>query len=506
MDLITQKKIESVERLKVLLAKKKAKLAEKSLGLFIQFFLKHLTPNKTPEFHLEMIKIIEEMVLQKKNSRVLFCAPRGFAKSHLNSIFLPLWLACYSYRKDIFIVSATISLAKAHLRKIRLELENNIDLIRAFGEFKSDKWTEDYLVLNNGVEIKAKGREFQIRGFRPDFIVCDDLEDEEVIYSKEQRDKLEHWFFRTLLPALKPHQDLIYVGTKLHQFSLISKLEVKPEFVSRRYSALTNGKSIWEDLWSTEALKKIRKEIGTYAFESEYQNNPISLEDQPVKIQYLEDVKIDGKVELSCLSLDPAISEKTTSDYRAIVIIGRTPNGFIELYSDRGRWSISEQVDKIIRLYQEFRPNAVILEEVAFQKIFRKVLLDKAREKRIYIRVVPAELGMGEGKRPKDKLTRLLEVVHLFEQRLVQINNPELKDELLAFPFGDYDDMVDALVYGLYWLISRNRGLVFSKKEEFSVVPAKKSYYIKEIRPNVYVAASEPPPIRNIRNNRIISF
>lgn len=496
MDLITQKKIENLEKLKTLLAKKKAKLSEKSLRLFIQFFLSHLTPNKTPDFHLEMIEILEGMVLGRKCNRVLFCAPRGFGKSYINSLFLPLWLACFGYRKDIILVSATISLAKSLLRKVRIELENNIDLIRAFGDLKSDKWTEDYLVLSNGVEIRAKGRGFQIRGFRPDFIICDDLEDEEIIYSKEQREKLESWFFRTLLPALKPHQDLVYVGTKLHQFSLISTLEQKKEFVTKKYSALTNGKSIWEELWSTSALLNMRKEIGSYAFESEYQNNPISLEEQPVKAHYLEGVKIDGRVELSCLSLDPAISEKNTSDYRAIVILGRTANGFKELYSEKGRWSISEQVDKIIDLYQKFRPNVVIIEEVAFQKVFKNLLLDKARAKRTYFRVIPAEIGMGKTKRPKDKLTRLLEIVHLFEQRLVQIDNPELKDELLAFPFGDYDDMVDALVYGLYWLSASNKGAVFAKKENPVIANAKKSFYIKEVRRGVYVATPDPPPMK----------
>ena len=83
-----------------------------------------------------------------------------------------------------------------NLRIIRNELEGNDKLIKDFGDMRSDKWTEEELRLNNQVIIRAKGQGFQIRGFRPDVIVCDDLEDESVIYSKEQRDKLEVWFHR----------------------------------------------------------------------------------------------------------------------------------------------------------------------------------------------------------------------------------------------------------------------------------------------------------------------
>src|SRR3990167_54393 len=276
--------------------------ASKSFPYFIETYLGNLTPKEVPQFHKDMEAVLQGSVLKDEGAdkysgnRTLFIAPRGFAKSTVCSVMFPLWLALFGYRKDVFIVSATISLAKELLRKIRLEFEANDLLMKDAGEMKSAKWTEDHLVLKNGVNIRAKGRGFQIRGFRPDQIICDDLEDEEVIYSKEARDKLEHWFFRTLLPTLKPDQSLVYVGTKIHQASLMSKLERKSEFTVRFYAALTNGVSIWEDLWPTETLKRLEGELGSYAFQAEYQNNPISLEEQPIKPHYLDGVKSQGGV------------------------------------------------------------------------------------------------------------------------------------------------------------------------------------------------------------------
>lgn len=359
------------------------------------------------------------------------------------------------------------------------------------------------LVLNNGVVIRAKGQGFQIRGFRPDIIVCDDLEDENMIYSKDQREKLEHWFFRTLMPSLKPEQNLLYVGTKLHQASLISKLEEKPEFLNKFYQALTNGKSIWEEYWPTATLLKLKKELGEYAFQAEYQNNPISLEDQPIKPHYIDGVRIGGGIKVRCLAIDPAISEKTSSDYRAFTLFGQTDEGFKEIYSERGHWGIDEQIDRIIGIWKRFKlaaPDRIVIESVAFQKVYQTILAKKAREEGIWLPISEAELGMGKDKRPKDKMTRLLAVSHLFEQKLVQIDNPDLREELLAFPTGDNDDLVDATVYALYWLMNFRRGKSFIKKERTKIVDAVKSFYVKEVRPGVFFAKVGEPPIEEKTN------
>ena len=395
-------------------------------------------------------------------------------------------------------MSATISLAKENLRYIRNEFENNEEIKMSFGDLKSDKWTEEQINLSNGVTIRAKGREFQIRGFRPDCIICDDLEDEEVLYSKEQRDKLEQWFSRTLVPTLKPDQQLVYIGTKLHQFALIVKLSEKQEFMKRSYKAIVDGRSIWEEMWSTEKLENMRREIGIYAFEAEYQNNPLSLQEQPIKPHYIEGVSVHQPVTLSCMALDPAISEKESADYRAISIFGRTDDGYFkEIFTDKGRWSIDEQVDKVISLYENYRPNRILIEEVAFQKILRGIILKKARDLGLYLPISTAELGVGKDKRPKDKMTRLLQVAPLFEQRLVEVHTPELVQELLAFPFGDYDDTVDSCVYALYWLMQERGGKVSLKKENQKFpFKTKDSFYIEEPRPGVYVAKIGVPPIR----------
>lgn len=543
-----------LEEYEALISEKRKRLAERSFPFFIETYLQSHKTARSAEFHKEMIDMLSMMVEARPRAtqeekekegggvhphtvplkvykaptqifnektespvdiitRLLFLAPRGFAKSYICSFFFPLWLALYNKKTDIFLVSATISLAENLLRKIRNEIENNELILKDFGDMKSPKWTEGTLILSNGVQLTAKGRGFQIRGFRPDMVICDDLEDEEVIYSKDQRDKTEHWFYRTLLPALKPSQGLLYVGTKLHQFALIAKLEKKEEFTKRFYKALTDGKSIWEAQFPTEYLKKLKSEMGSYAFEAEYQNNPISLEDQPVKPHMLDDVRIRGEMDSLVLAVDPAISEKTSSDERAFVLIGRYKDehgitGFREVYSETGRWPIYDQVKRIIDIYKKYEPTRVIIEEVAFQRVYRDILLQEARKEGIFIPISSAELGMGATKRPKDKFTRLMEVVHLFEQRLVQIENPAMYQELTSFPHGDSDNLVDAIVYGLYYLIKYGKGGFRSKKEQkgYAIDVRKDVYHHKEVRPGVVMLIMGERPMFDEKKSKVINL
>lgn len=495
---VEAKKREILEELSQLTSLKRKEVCEHSLEKFVDTYLSHLSYKKRPKFHTEIIDTISNL----KITRSLFIAPRGFAKSTLCSRFFPLWLAVYGKKKDIFLISATVALAKENLRTIRNEFEGNEKLVEDFGELQSDKWTEEHLVLKNGVILRGKGQGFQIRGFRPDMIICDDLEDDSVIYSKEQRDKLENWFFRTLLPTLKPDQNLVYIGTKLHQFALISKLQKKPEFTANLYRALVDGKSIWEDMWPTEELNKRRKDFGEYAFQAEYQNNPLSLTEQPIKPHHLEGVKAEGHKVLRSMAIDPAISEKESADFRAIQIMDKLEDGkFREVLTITGRWGIDEQIEKVLDLYVKYKPDRVLLEEVAFQKILRKLIIDKSRERNIYIPITRAEIGMGDNKRPKDKMTRLLQIIHVFEQKLVEISDEDTKQELLSFPFGDYDDRVDVTVYNLYWLINWQSGKSMVKRREERILHGKSTFYVDEVKPGVFMAKIGEPPFPDKKSN-----
>jgi hypothetical protein len=297
---------------------------------FVAYYMAHDLLSAVPDFHREMYQLAYE-----GHKRMAFAAPRGFAKSFIFSKFYPLYQACFGSKQRIFIVSDTGSLATHWMRQIKQELESNPFILHDFGDMSTSKWTEDHIIVNNKltgnkVEIMAKGRGFQIRGFRPDLIILDDIDNDEVVRSEDQRAKLEDWYYKELINTLVPDGQLVAVGTVIHPLALLRKLLDAPEFTTRFYTAyLPDGTSLWREVWPVERLKAKESEIGVQAFRSEYMNSPM-ISDNPIFIkEAMRGYDSSGaafqseesKGLYTVVSIDPAISKKESADYTAIVTI-----------------------------------------------------------------------------------------------------------------------------------------------------------------------------------------
>lgn len=233
---------------------------------FVIFSYGEFIKGRIPQFHTD----IYNLLINEK--RLCLAAPRGFAKSMICSVFYPTWLATYSKVRDICIISASEQLAIELLRKIRTCIENNAQYIDLYGDMRSAKWTESQLILSNGVTIRAKGAGGQIRGFRPEVLILDDIETDESVLSEDQRKKLKDWLFKACLNTLLPDGQFIIVGTIIHYLSVLNDLlETPNNWTKRRLTAYTDGvEDVGHELWAEqrphEWLQQRKAEIGTFAF------------------------------------------------------------------------------------------------------------------------------------------------------------------------------------------------------------------------------------------------
>jgi predicted phage terminase large subunit-like protein len=137
--------------------------------------------------------------------------------------------------------------------------------------------------------------------------------------------------------------------------------------------------------------------------------------------------------------LDPAISEKSTADYTGICVAAVDRQGrrwVAALYMYRLDWPRS--LERILQLYEAWKPNLVIVEEVSFQKLAVQQLAD-------FMPVKPI--------RPEaDKLTRF-SAVHTYYHtgQVYHSHNLDLEAEqqLFSFPEHEHDDIPDAVTYAL---------------------------------------------------------
>lgn len=425
---------------------------------YVKYFHRDFLTSSIPDFHLEIYDLLP------KSNRIVIASPRGHGKSTICSVFYPMWLSLFKKRGDITIISASESLAIEWLRKIKREFETNRKILTFFGDLKSDKWTENHIILKNDkrVNIRARGAGGQIRGFRPDCLIMDDLETNESVESEEQRKKLKDWIFKDCLNTLLPEGQFVVIGTIIHPLSVLADLLVADNgWVHKKYQAYIDGKQeqgneLWGALWSHEKLQERKREIGSWAFASEYMNNPISDETAPIKEHQIRYWTEFPTTYSSVLAVDPAYSDDEKSDYKVVshVAIDQQMNRYLASYI-RTHSPIGEFQDAIINLWLQNRSTvtAIGIPNSGVEKSFFDSFLKKCEERKVYPPVVElknafTQTGTSISQRGKKaRCTAALQP--LFEQGkyFIHPDHIEARDELLTMGSSRWDDLVDTMAY-----------------------------------------------------------
>ncbi len=156
------------------------------------------------------------------------------------------------------------------------------------------------------------------------------------------------------------------------------------------------------------------------------------------EVKYAELPKREDLVTV-VFGVDPAVSERSAADRTGLCVaaVDRQDRRFVaSLYAWRLDWPASMQ--KIIGLYEAWRPSVVVVEEVSFSKLVVQQLAD-------FMPVKPI--------RPEaDKITRW-EAIHTYYHcgEIYHATNldVECENELFGFPVANHDDVVDATTYAV---------------------------------------------------------
>jgi hypothetical protein len=427
-----------------------------SIETFAKFFLPHYLTSAIPDFHREIYKLLPN------NPRIVLASPRGFAKSTIVSIIYPLWLALFKKRMDICIISASEGLAVDWLRKIKRELDTNPKILAFFGDLRSTKWSESHIITKDGVNIRARGAGGQIRGFRPDVVICDDMETDEGVRSEEQRRLLKEWLFKACLNTLIPEGQFIVIGTIIHPLSVLADLlSIENNWTKKKYQAYRDGlqesgKELWVELWNHERLQQRKKEIGSWAFSSEFMNDPVSDETAPVKenqIRYWKELPTQYSV---VITVDPAYSEDETADYKvaSVVAIDQQLNRYLITYI-RTHKQIGDFQNSIINLYLQYKgcitglgvPNSGV------EKGFFESFLRKCEERKIYPPMVELKnvftstVTQVSTRNKKARVVATLQPLFEAGKYYIHSSHIEAREEILSIGVSKWDDIVDTMAY-----------------------------------------------------------
>lgn len=442
-------------------------------------FLPEYFADEPCSFHSELMATLAD----DERRLVARVAPRGHAKSTCAALAYPLWCICERRRRNIVIVTQEAALATQFVRDIRSELENNARILAKYGDLCAPAVENEdeppkkrrgrrppgraaLFATNTGITVQAKGTGASFRGLRvgpqrPDLIICDDLEKDELVQSAEGRRKLEHWLRKVVMPALAPEGKLLVLGSIIHYDALLANLcdrQRFPRWDYRVYRAIEaeardDGHyyrvALWPARWPLEKLDEERARIGTLAFEQEYQANPIdeSLRVFPPEwLQRYDESELVAERLVTLMAVDPAAGAKN-GDYFALWV-GAVDTGSGIIFTRRlslARINTVQQVRRVLAAYEEWRPVRVGIETTGGQVALKDVLEDEGRKRGLFLPI--------EGIQPvQNKIARITASSVHYENgtfRLPAVLDPEVESQFLHFPMAKHDDAPDVCAMGI---------------------------------------------------------
>ncbi len=319
------------------------------------------------------------------------------------------------------------------------------------------------------IGANAEVRGVRYRQYRPDLIICDDIQKDEIARSPLQRENLYDWFKRTIIPLGKDAL-IVVVNTIFHHDDLPSRLlkEIQQRtlknWLGLRFSAIKeDGKPLWEGKWKLRDLEEKKLVLGSSKFATEYMNEPTSDEEAIFKLEWIKcytDAELPPRERLLItMGVDPATG-KQHGDYSAYVVVGKDrETGKIYVLEAYGKKVSPERFTQdIISAYKRWTPKVIVFEEIAFQEVYKKTVLEKASREGVHlpIRGVKHKLSKAE------RIYRLAPLVEsgflLFKE-----NQTLLIDQLLTFPKSDHDDLPDALEMAVQGLEKTQKTIHFLK-------------------------------------------
>ena len=140
------------------------------------------------------------------------------------------------------------------------------------------------------------------------------------------------------------------------------------------------------------------------------------------------------------------MSQKANADYSAIVTVGVNSAGhWFVLDVEYGRYDPSSTMDAIFSAVSKWHPLSVGVENVAYQAALQHFLEKEMPKRGIFFRIQPLKAEKKKELRIDAIQPRFVVGTVWFKRNAEWLD--KIESELLAYPNGAHDDVIDALAY-----------------------------------------------------------
>lgn len=399
-----------------------------------------------------------------------FAAPRGVGKT---SIARARVAKAICYREYHFIVYISDSLTKAEMEteNLKFELCANDLVKKTFGDvratYRDDEYEDSFskkswvangytLILPRGSGQQVRGLNF--RGYRPELIVIDDLEDTETVDNEVVRMKRKSWFLNDLLKTVPRTGgfEVIYIDTLKHQDSLLANIMKWQDWKSVRIELCDDDLiSKFPSFMNDEAVRveyESSKEKGDLdGFYREFRNLIIAGEDasyRPEYFRYYDEGDMDLNADrgiVNVITVDPAKTVKLHSCESGIIGWGidSAKNRFYLRDVVGRKLHPDELYDAIFEMAKKLNAKVIGVETTSLEDFIMQPLVNEMVRRGLYFNIIPLK-AVGK------KETRGGALVPYYRKGLVYHNkavSQPLEAQMLSFPKNERWDLLDAAVY-----------------------------------------------------------
>ena len=402
--------------------------------------------------------------VQERHQNTLDLWAREHFKSTILTFALPIWEALRNPEERICIISHTRSIAKAFLQRIKVTLETNEMLIRAFPdtlwmnpEKESPKWS-----LDMGLVLRRKGNflesTFEAWGIIDGMPagkhftgrIYDDLVTETTVSTPDQISKTQYAYELSHNIGARGGWFRV-IGTIYHFADLYMHLQKEGLLHVRKYPCRVNGEGVF---FTDAELNDKRGHTGPYVWACQMMLDPVADENQIFNINWLRHYR-DLTHRLNYyIMVDPASKKKQNADFTTMWVVGvDSAKNFYIVDGVHDRLSMKEKWEHLRELKFRWNPMGIGYEEYAMQSDI-EFIRDQQERDGVYFAVTP----LGGHMKKEDRIKRLVPYFEsgrvIFPKRLlyrrstgetVDLTEVFTKDEFLTFPYSAHDDMLDCL-------------------------------------------------------------
>jgi predicted phage terminase large subunit-like protein len=417
-----------------------------------------------PNWHLDAMAYQLEQVRAGKGTRLIINCPPRYLKSTTVSVAFAAFLLGHEPHRRVFGISYGADLATKHASDFRSIVQSDW-YRRAFPKMRIARSTESDVHTTKRGFRRATSIFAAITGLGGDVFILDDPQKPIDAQSDTQRNGLNEWFSNTLLSRLdsKVTGTIILVAQRVHLNDLTGHLTdhsndwtvLSLPAIAETTEDIPVGRGLFHRRLAGEplhpeheplsVLEKIRSDVGTEVFSAQYQQSPVPPGGAMIHRDWLaryDDVPSKEWPARIIQSWDCAAKAGTQNDWSACTTWLLLDKRFYLLDVTRGQYEYPRLRDTAIALAERFNPNVILIEDTSTGTPLAQELKQAGQ-----FRIMPVQVE-------HDKITRLFVQTAKFEAGLVLFPKmapflPMVESELLTFPQGKTDDIVDSISQAL---------------------------------------------------------